>query len=98
VFSPDSKDISVGTLQLRQERVDSGNGRVYLVVVKATDTAGGTGFATVTVVVPKSSTGTNIALVNTLAAAAKTFADSNHGAPPPAYFVIGDGPLIGSKQ
>jgi uncharacterized repeat protein (TIGR01451 family) len=98
VFSPDAKDISVGTLQLRQERVDSGNGRVYLVVVKATDTAGGTGFATVTVVVPKSSTGTNIALVNTLAAAAKTFADSNHGAPPPAYFVIGDGPLIGSKQ
>src|SRR6266851_2199411 len=98
VFSPDAKDIAVATLRLRQERVDSGDGRVYLVVVKATDTAGGTGFATITVVVPKSSSTANIASVNTQAAVAKAFADSHQGAPPAGYFVIGDGPIIGSKQ
>jgi uncharacterized repeat protein (TIGR01451 family) len=98
IFSPDAKDIAVSTLRLREERVDSGDGRVYLVVVKATDTAGGTGFATVTVVVPKSSSGANILSVNAQAAAAKAYADSHQGASPPGFFVIGDGPIIGSKQ
>lgn len=98
VFSPDAKNIAVATLELRQERVDTGNGRVYLIVVTATNAGGATGFATVTVVVPLSSSAANIATVNALAAAAKAFADSNHGAPPAAYFVIGDGPVIGPKQ
>jgi uncharacterized repeat protein (TIGR01451 family) len=97
-FSPDAKDIAVGTLRLRQERVASSDGRVYLIVVKATDTAGGTGFSTATIVVPKSSSPTDVASVNAQAAAAKAFADSNQGTAPPGYFVIGDGPIIGSKQ
>jgi hypothetical protein len=98
VFSPDAKEIAVTTLRLRQERVSSGDGRVYLVVVKATDEAGGTGFATATVVVPKNSSEVDLAVVNALAGAAKAFADANGGAPPPGYFVIGNGPVIGSKQ
>jgi uncharacterized repeat protein (TIGR01451 family) len=98
VFSPDAKDVAVATLELRKERRAGGDGRVYLIVVKATDTAGGTGFATLTVVVPKSSSRANIAAVNALAASAKAFADSNGGAPPAAYVLIGDGPVIGSKQ
>jgi uncharacterized repeat protein (TIGR01451 family) len=98
IFSPDATDIAAATLRLRQERVSSGDGRVYLVVVKATDEAGGTGFATATVVVPKRSSQGDLALVNALAAAAKAFADANGGAPPPGYFVIGNGPVIGSKQ
>lgn len=98
IFSPDAKDIAVATLRLRQERVSSGDGRVYLVVAKATDEAGGTGFATATVVVPKSSSEGDLALVKALAAAAKAFADANGGAPPPGYFVIGNGPVIGNKQ
>src|SRR5262245_34535661 len=53
-FSPDAKNIAVGTLRLRAERVGNLDGRVYLIVVSATDQAGGTGFATATVVVPKS--------------------------------------------
>jgi uncharacterized repeat protein (TIGR01451 family) len=98
VFSPDAKDIAVGTLRLREERTDSGEGRVYLIVVKATDTAGGTGFATLTVVVPKSSSDANIASVNAQAAAAKGYADSHGGAAPIGYFLVGDGAVIGSKQ
>jgi hypothetical protein len=36
--------------------------------------------------------------VANMAAAAKSYADSHNGAAPPAYFVIGDGPVIGNKQ
>ena len=97
-FSPDAKDIAPVTLRLRSERAATGDGRVYLIVVTATDEAGGTGFAAVTVVVPKSSSPHDIASVNAQAAAAKAYADANAGAPPPGYFVIGDGPIIGPKQ
>ncbi|HEY2961587.1 MAG TPA: DUF11 domain-containing protein, partial [Pyrinomonadaceae bacterium] len=93
VFSPDAKDIAVGTLRLRAERVNTGDGRVYLIVVRS-----GSAFATVTVVVPKSSSAANMASVNAQAAAAKAFADANNGAAPAGYFVIGDGPVIGNKQ
>ena len=93
VFSPDAKDIAVGTLRLRAERVNSGNGRVYLIVVRS-----GSSFSTVTVVVPKSSSTGNVNQVNSAAAAAKAFADSHNGAAPAGYFVIGDGPVIGNKQ
>jgi len=98
VFSPDAADIAVQTLRLREERVAQGDGRVYLIVVKATDTAGGTGFATMTVVVPKSSSSDNIDAVNEQAAMAKAYTDSHGGAPPAGYVLVGDGPVIGSKQ
>jgi len=97
-FSPDAKDIALLTLRLRQERVGSGDGRVYLIVVKATDQGGGTGFDTVTVSVPKSQSPANVASVNAQAAAAKGFADFNAGTPPAGYSVIGDGPIVGPKQ
>jgi len=93
VFSPDAKDIAVSTLRLRGERVNTGNGRVYLIVVRS-----GTSFATVTVVVAKSSSPANVNAVNAEAAAAKAYADSHAGAAPVGYFVIGDGPIIGNKQ
>jgi len=93
VFSPDAKDIAVSTLRLRGERVNTGNGRVYLIVVRS-----GSSFATVTVVVPKSSSPANVNAVNAEAAAAKAYADSHNGAAPVGYFVIGDGPIIGNKQ
>ncbi len=96
-MSPDAKDIAVSTLRLRAERRDSGDGRVYLVVVRATD-ACGTTFNSHTVVVSKSQSAAHIASVNAQAAAAKAFCDGNGGAPPAGYFVIGDGPVIGPKQ
>jgi hypothetical protein len=57
VHSPDAKDIAIGTLRLRAERVDTGNGRVYLVVVTATDPFGNASRACHTVVAPKKEKG-----------------------------------------
>lgn len=97
-FSPDAKDIAPSTLRLRQERVGDGPGRVYLIVVMATDTAGGTGFATTTVVVPHDSSEGSISSINSQAAAAKNYADTHNGAPPAGYVVVGTGPVDGPKQ
>ena len=98
VFSPDAADIGIGTLRLRAERVKNLDGRVYLIVVKSTDAGGAVGFATTTVVVPKSPSPSSASTVTAQAAAAKAFADANNGNPPPGYFVIGDGPIIGPLQ
>jgi len=98
IYSPDAKDIQTGTLRLRAERASSGDGRVYLIVLKATDAAGGVGFATAAVVVPKSPNAANVASVNSQASAALSFANANKGNPPAGYFLVGDGPIIGSKQ
>ena len=89
VFSPDAKNIAVGTLRLRAERVDSGDGRVYLIVVTATDASGNVTRCCKTVTVPKSQSAKDKASVAAQAAAAASFC--NTGAPPPGYFVIGDG-------
>ena len=94
VHSPDAKDIGVGTLRLRAERVDSDDGRVYLVVVAATNFLGNTSRACHTVVIQRKKKGD----VEAQAAAAKAFCQANNGSPPPGYFTIGDGPIIGPKQ
>jgi len=96
-FSPDANNIDIGTLRLRSERGGGGQGRVYLIVVKATDAAGNVSVTAATVVVPKSN-GKSGDAVNAQAAAAKAYALSHSGAPPPGYFVIGDGPIVGPKQ
>ena len=97
-FSPDAKEIAPETLRLRVERVGMNDGRVYLIVITATDEGGGTGFGTLTVTVPKSSSPSDLAAVEAEAATAKAFADANDGQPPPGYFLVGDGPEIGPKQ
>jgi hypothetical protein len=98
VFSPDATKLAVGTLKLRAERLDSGNGRVYLIVVAAADPSGNVGFSGNTVVVPHDGSAASLAAVTSLAAQALTYCQAHNGAPPPGYFVIGDGPVIGSKQ
>jgi uncharacterized repeat protein (TIGR01451 family) len=97
-FSPDAADIALETLRLRAERVGMGDGRVYLIVITATDEAGGTGLATLTVTVPKSSGPMQTSAVDAEAAAAKAFADANAGLAPAGYDLVGDGPVIGHKQ
>ena len=97
-FSPDAGNIDIGTLRLRSERVGGGSGRVYLIVVKVTDAAGNVSVTVATVVVPRSNSKSAADAVNAQAAAARAFALSHAGAPPPGYFVIGDGPIIGPKQ
>jgi len=97
-FSPDAKDIGIGSLRLRSERLGTSDGRVYLIIVKATDTAGGTGFDAVTVVVPKSSSAASRMDVAADATAAEQSALANNGLPPAGYFMIGDGPPFGPNQ
>jgi CSLREA domain-containing protein len=97
-FSPDARDIAPNTLRLRRERVGTSNGRVYLIVAKATDVTGNTGFSCSTVTVPLDTKKTSISSVSAQAAAAKAFCEANSGTPPAGYFVIGDGAIIGKKQ
>ncbi len=98
VHSPDAKDIAPDTLRLRGERVEANNGRVYLIVVTATDTSGGVDRNYHTVVVPKNNKPANVNAVLAEAAAAQAFAEANNGTPPAGYFVIGGEPVIGPKQ
>jgi hypothetical protein len=96
--APDAKDIALNTLRLRSERKGDGDGRVYLIVVKATDVAGNVGFCCSTVVVPHDQSEASLSSVQSQAAAAHAFCQANAGMPPPGYFIIGDGPIIGPKQ
>jgi hypothetical protein len=97
-FSPDARDIAPVSLRLRSERSGNGNGRVYLVVAKATDASGNVAASCNTVVVPKSQSKKDQDAVNAQAAAAKAYCFAHNGAPPPGYFVVGDGPVVGPKQ
>ncbi len=98
VHSPDAKDIAPITLRLRGERVETSDGRVYLIVITATDSSNNISRNYQTVVVPKNNKQASIDSVNAQAAAAMTYAQTHEGAPPVGYFVIGDGPIIGPKQ
>jgi len=98
VFSPDASDIAVGTLRLRAERVDSANGRVYLIVVSGMDGSGNSAVACTTVVVPHDTSAASLASATTQAATAKAYCEANVGAAPAGYLVIGDGPPIGPKK
>jgi hypothetical protein len=75
---------AVGSLLLRAERDGTGDGRVYLIVITATDAYGNTSQSCLTVVVPKSMSAAHIASVNAQAAAAQS-ACSGAG-----MFVVGD--------
>ncbi len=96
-FSPDARDIALGTLQLRRERIGSGAGRIYLIISSASDASGNTGYSCNTVTVPLSNNASHRAAVNAQAAAAAAQCQET-GAPPAGYEVVGDGPTIGPKQ
>jgi hypothetical protein len=96
--SPDAKNIALGTLRLRAERNDSSDGRVYLIVVRTSDGTGNGAVACKTVTVPSGQSTPAKNAVAAQAAAAQTFCTNNAGAAPAGFFVVGDGPVIGSKQ
>jgi hypothetical protein len=96
-FSPDAAT-GASVLALRSERSANGNGRIYLVSVQSTDASGNTGFACTTVVVPHDNSLGSVQSVQSQAAAAQAFCQSNGGAAPAEYFAIGGGPVIGPKQ
>jgi len=97
-YSPDAKDIALGSLRLRAERKGSADGRVYLIIVEATDSSGNRGSSCCTVAVPRSNTQSAQTAVAAQADAARTFCEENDGTAPAGYFTIGDGPLLGPKQ
>lgn len=80
---------ATGMLSLRAERNGSGDGRVYLIVVTATDAHGNTSHNCLTVTVPKSQSAADIASVNAQAAAAVAYCEAN-GVPPAGWFVVGN--------
>jgi hypothetical protein len=97
-YSPDAKDLELGSLRLRAERKGTGDGRVYLVIVEATDSSGNRGSSCCTVAVPRSNLQSARTAVEAQADAARTFCEENDGMAPPGYFTVGDGPLLGPKQ
>ena len=97
-FSPDAKNIAPVTLRLRSERLGKSDGRVYLIVTTATDTAGNKAHSCATVVVPHAQSKVSIASVNAQAAAAKAFCEANDPGVPPGFVQIGIGPVVGPKQ
>jgi hypothetical protein len=96
-FSPDAKNIGVGTLRLRSERSGNEDGRVYLIVVQATDMSGKTGFCAKTVTVPHDQSKAGKNAVEAQATAARNFFLANHTLPP-GYVQVGTGPIVGPKQ
>ncbi|HYN84597.1 MAG TPA: cadherin-like domain-containing protein [Pyrinomonadaceae bacterium] len=96
-FSPDARDIAPATLRLRAERDGTGDGRVYLVVVVATDSSNNVSRNCLTVVVPHGNSKASRDAVGQQAQAALAHCAAN-GTPPAGYFVVGDGPAAGPKQ
>ena len=82
--SPDAA-VNNGDLELRKERDGDADGRVYLIVITATDSAGNTATTCCTVVVPKSQSAADLADVADQAADAAKFCADNDGAAPAGF-------------
>jgi hypothetical protein len=84
IYSPDATAVGLN-LRLRAERTTPGNGRVYLIVVRAVDSSGNVGFDCLTVVAPVNLTVGHLTALQADAAAAAAFCEANGGAPPPGF-------------
>ncbi len=99
--SPDARGpgtcFSSGNLRLRQERLNNGSGRIYLIVTSATDSSSNTGWSCATVVSPRSNKKNDINNVLAAASAVRTVCNQ-FDAIPTNYYQIGSCTVIGSKQ
>lgn len=86
---PDAIDIGAGTLKLRSERTGNPIGRVYLIVVTATNASGNLGVSCCTVVVLSNQSAAALAAVEAEAAQSSSYCLSHNGTPPPGYYAIG---------
>lgn len=102
--SPDAKNAAAGTLVLRSERRGDADGRVYVIVILATDGSGNVGSSCCTVTVARDQSAKSQQSVSGQAAGAQAqcAAFAAHaqglGSIPAGFFVVGDGPTIGPKQ
>jgi hypothetical protein len=97
-FSPDARNIAPGSLRVRAERLQAGNGRVYLVVAKSADNAGNASASCAPVVVPHDQNAKSLAAVDALAVPAQAYCANHGGVAPTAYFAVGAGAVAGPKQ
>src|SRR6185436_15445537 len=81
-FSPDAKNIAPVTLRLRSERSGSANGRVYLIVVKATDGSNNASRACKAVVVPHDLSPLGVLAAALQGIAAGAYCHAHDGVPP----------------
>jgi predicted outer membrane repeat protein len=84
----DAADLAPGRLRLRSQRQGSGSGRVYLIVVTATDAAGNVAVSECTVVAPHDHSAHSQAAVEQQAADAEAYFQAFHTAPP-RYRLLG---------
>jgi len=92
-FAPDATNIAPGTLQLRSERSGQDKtGRIYLIVITATDDAGNVGHDCCTVVVPHDQSRRSINTVLNAAAAVRQacMTSTTPGTPPAGFVLVGD--------
>lgn len=96
ITSPDAK---IGeSLHLRAERLGESDGRIYLIVVTASDSSGNTAFDCCAATVPQSLSKSAVETAIARAQAAQAYCRANYGSAPPGYCIVGDGPTIGPKQ
>lgn len=89
--------IWVNKIALRQERLNNGPGRIYLIKTSARDGSNNTAWSCATVVSPRSSKKADLNKVLSAATAVRNVCNQ-FGAIPSNYYLIGCGPVIGSKQ
>jgi len=77
-------------LKLRADRLGTQNGRVYLIVVTATDASGNVGIACCSVVVPHSNSPAALESVRDQAGAAQAFAQAHNGNAPEGFCVVAE--------
>jgi len=87
-FAPDATGMSPATTFLRAERAYPGDGRVYLIVTKATDNCGNVAVDCKTVTVPVMPVGFWILNARMQAMTAQTFCQANAGAAPAGFVLL----------
>lgn len=88
---------SAASLRLRAERDGGADGRVYLIIITATDSTSNVRHCCKTVTVPESLSAAAKQAVADQAAAAEAYCAQN-GTAPPGFVLVGDGPIVGPKQ
>jgi hypothetical protein len=87
-YSPDGTFTPPSTLRLRAERLAStagGNGRIYVIVVRAVDSVGNVATDCCTVVVPLTATAGHLMSLSVEAAFVESQCEAAGGVPPPGY-------------
>lgn len=97
-FSPDAK-YAGSRLRLRAERSGTVDGRVYLIIVRVTDSCGNSAQDCSTAVLPHDRSDASVVSVDNQAEAAQTYCEAT-GMAPPGYVRVGEpgAPVIGPKQ